>query len=199
MRRVLGGMLVLLVGAVSGLVGPASPACACSCMRLTEAEAYERASTVFAATLVRRGEAKDGQSSLTQVTMEFVVDAVYKGEVRPVQKVLTAASSASCGLEVPVGQRYLVHASPSEDGSALQTTLCDGNRPLDGTPKVAGAAARPVVDNAGGEAAAPPAVRQDSPGMWNDWRGATLGVFAGLGVLAALGVVLLTLIRRRRV
>jgi hypothetical protein len=199
MRRVLGTMLVLLAGGLAGLVGPAAPACACSCVPVTEAEAYARASTVFAARLVRVSDPVDGQSSVDPVTMVFAVDSVYKGKVTTLQEVVTPMSSASCGMAATVGERYLVHARPGEDtGAPLQTTLCDGNRPLSGTPLVAGAKARPIVDNGGGEAVTPLAVRPDQHSWWSGWRGGALGAFAGLIALGALGLVLPGVIRRRR-
>jgi hypothetical protein len=197
MRRVIGTTLVLLAGAAAGLVGPAAPACACSCVPVSEAEAYARASTVFAATLVRREGQVDGRSSLAPVTMVFAVDAVYKGKVDPVQEVVTAMSSASCGLETTVGERYLLHARPADgDASALQTGLCDGNRPLDGTPAVAGVQARPVVDGAGADAVEPRDPEPRDPAA--DRRRVALGASAGLVVLGALGFVLVVAVRRRR-
>jgi hypothetical protein len=129
--------------------------------------------------------------------MVFAVDAVYKGKVDPVQEVVTAMSSASCGLETTVGERYLLLARPADgDASALQTGLCDGNRPLDGTPAVAGVQARPVVDGAGGDAAEPRDPEPRDPAA--DRRRVALGASAGLVVLGALGFVLVVAVRRRR-
>jgi hypothetical protein len=199
MRRVFGAVLVLLAGGFAGLVGPAAPACACSCVPVTEAAAYARANTVFAARLVRVSDPVDGQSSENPVTMVFAVDAVYKGKVTTLQEVVTPMSSASCGMAATVGERYLIHARPGEGlGTPLSTTLCDGNRPLSGTPMVAGAKAHPVVGNGGGEAVPPQAVRPDERGWWRGWRGGALGALAGLIALGALSFALPAVVRRRR-
>lgn len=203
MRRVLGAIVVLLAGGLAGLVGPSSPACACSCMAVTEKEAFDRATTVFSATLVHRDGQVDGRPSTDPVTMKFAVDAVYKGDVSAVQEIETAMSSASCGLEIPVGARYLVHARPAEDGLTLQTTLCDGNRELDGTPVVAGVPAKPIAavtkaDKEGGNGAAQPATRSDSSDRSNNWSGVALGGVAGLVTLAGIAFALVLVVRRRR-
>jgi Tissue inhibitor of metalloproteinase len=149
MKRV----LVAAIVAAGALLGPASPACACSCAPLTQAQAFEKADAVFAATLVRRDE-RGGlvRSSTDPVTLTWTVDAVYKGSASKVQQVNTVESGASCGLEAEVGRRYLVHADST--GGRLEASLCGGTRPLAGTPAVAGHVAKPPT---GGE---PPTVDQ---------------------------------------
>lgn len=136
MTRLLGWLVVVLAGAAAGLVGVGAPACACSCVPMTEDEAYNRADAVFAATLVNRDEPGKLFSSADPVELMFAVDAVYKGDVGAAQRVVTAQSSASCGLEVEVGKRYLVHADST--GGQLEASLCGGTRTLAGTPVVGG-------------------------------------------------------------
>jgi hypothetical protein len=148
MKRLLGWVFVVVAGAAATLVGAGAPACACSCVGATEAESYERADAVFAATLVKRDEPGGMFSSDDPVELGFTVDAVYKGDVSAVQRVVTERSTASCGLEVEVGKRYLVHAD-STDGE-LTASLCGGTRTLTGTPPVV-AGHEPRAAAGGGE------------------------------------------------
>lgn len=177
MKRLLASALVVVAGAAAGMMGAAAPACACSCVPTTEAQAYERADTVFAGTLVRRQDPPDGSSSVNLATLMFAVDKVYKGDVGATQKVLTAMSSASCGLEVQIGKRYLVHADPSAAQPAeLEGSLCGGTRPFEGTEAVAGNAGKPPAanppavtraDEPGADAVQPLAEKEASPWQWS--------------------------------
>jgi len=134
---------------------------------------------VFAATLVRRDEPGGLiRSSTDPVALTWTVDAVYKGSAGTVQQVVTADSSASCGLEVEVGKRYLVHAD-AVDGK-LEASLCGGTRPLAGN---AGEAADQLsVAGRAGEppAAAPERQRESDSTRW--WPFAVGGGFAGLAL-----------------
>jgi hypothetical protein len=209
MRRPLAGLAVVLSIAATGLLGPASPACACDCRQLTDAEAYGRADAVFAGTAVRRddpGGAILGSDDPVQIV--FTVDTVYKGKVVKTQAVRTARDGASCGLEATVGQRYLVFADAS--GGRLEGELCGGTRRVTGVPVVAGVTGHPA---AAGRAAAGPEPRAASARVASG-RAASdraAGVERALGFLrsapgiallgavaAAAAVSLLLVVRRRR-
>jgi hypothetical protein len=84
---------------------------------------------VFVGTAVRRQEPRvfpRWSGHLVKVT--FAVHAVRKGTARRSQLVRTPLSSASCGLEVAVGDRYLIFADRAE--GRLNASLCGGSRPL---------------------------------------------------------------------
>ncbi len=179
-------LLVAAVVAAGALLGPASPACACDCAPLTEAQAFEQADAVFAATLVRRDEPGGLiRSSTDPVTLTWTVDAVYKGDAGKVQQVMTAESSASCGLEAEVGKRYLVHADAV--GGRLEASLCGGTRPLAGAAGAAGDQLT-VAGRAGEPPAPAPELRHESGStVW--WPFALGGGLLGAGLLVALWIV----------
>jgi hypothetical protein len=110
------------------VLGDPGSACACSCAEMSEQAAFDGADAVFAGTLTDSGTGVFDEKT----TLEFTVDEVYKGRVAESQGVLTLGSEASCRWEPPVGEAYLVFAS-LEDGR-LTAGLCNGSRPLDGTP-----------------------------------------------------------------
>ncbi|MBA8952939.1 hypothetical protein ACFQU9_19335 [Actinomadura namibiensis] len=114
------------MGAVVSGVVLATPdrACACSCARVTDAEAYARADAVFTGRPALR-ESENGGS----VTLVFEVSAVHKGQVARRQGVRTASSGAGCGLEVAMGREYLVFVTRDEGGPAA--SLCGGTRAAD--------------------------------------------------------------------
>lgn len=161
---------VLLIAATPG------SACACSCVEQTDAEAFEAAAAVFIGTLTGVDEAGLGND---RVTLEFEVDAVYKGDIAEVQGVRTAGSEASCGWEPTEGERYLVFAS-SGDGE-LATGLCSGSR-LDEAAAPA-FAADPAAPADGESGLAPISYRPYA---------------AGAAALIAVGAAAWILLRRRR-
>ncbi|MGK5555566.1 hypothetical protein ACSNOI_28505 [Actinomadura kijaniata] len=117
----------LTVGAVVSGAVLATPerACACSCARTTDAEAYAHADAVFRGRPVLRTSENDGR-----ITLVFEVSAVHKGRVARRQGVRTASSGAGCGLETAAGREYLVFAA--QDGGGLAATLCGGTRTAGG-------------------------------------------------------------------
>jgi hypothetical protein len=68
------------------------------------------------------------QSSLDPITFTLSVDGELKGDVDATADVVTPRESASCGVDLQVGERYLVIAD-REDGT-LRTGLCSGTQPL---------------------------------------------------------------------
>jgi hypothetical protein len=135
MRRLLvlalGGLVLLTAGWV---VAPS--ALACSCVPATAAEQLERADVVFVGTLVSREvvhPAPGVVSSDDPAVHVFAVDAVLTGTVGPSQEVVSADSSASCGLDLQGDGPFLVYAAylPGGPAGQLTATLCGGTAPVD--------------------------------------------------------------------
>jgi hypothetical protein len=103
-------------------------ACACSCVGVTDEEAFDGAAAVFTGTLVDDGTPVFGRPGGIR-TLEFEVDDVYKGEVAELQGIATAGDGAGCGWELPAGEDYLVFATIS-DGQ-LFASLCGGSRAVE--------------------------------------------------------------------
>ena len=124
MTRAVAVAALALVGfaAASG-----TPCAACSCAApVTPAEAAAEADAVFVGTVTGTREPLVSTSSADLVAKRFEVVEVRKGEVAAVTEVLTAASGASCGLEVEEGRTYVVVARASAEG--LRADLCGGTR-----------------------------------------------------------------------
>ena len=133
MRR----LLVLLLGGLLVLTGwvLAPAASACSCAPATPAEQLARADVVFTGTLVSREVLRpDPVTSRSDdpVVHVFAVETVLKGSPAAQQTVVSAASSASCGLELPGDGPFLVVATAPPDALAgqLTATLCGGTGPV---------------------------------------------------------------------
>lgn len=169
----------------------ATPAAACSCAGLATAEQFERADVVFAGHLVSR-EVNGGASSSDPALHVFAVDAVFKGTAHARQGVVSAASGASCGLELSGDGPFLVFADrPGEQGDGPYSAgLCDGTAPV--TPDLLtevrslsaaeGAAVDPLPGAAGTELRSVP----------QSWAGVLVVAGAGLALLTGL------LVRRSR-
>jgi hypothetical protein len=117
-RRATTGLLATLLLVLAGWV-LAPPASACSCAGGTPTELALRADAVFSGRLVSR-EVLGGDTALHV----FAVDTVHVGEVAARQGVVSAASGASCGLELTGEGPFLVFAT-REDGR-LAAGLCGG-------------------------------------------------------------------------
>ena len=118
MRRATTGLLATLLLVLAGwLLAP--PASACGCTGGTPTEQALRADAVFSGRLVSR-EVLGGDTALHV----FAVDTVHAGEVAARQGVVSAASGASCGLELTGEGPFLVFAT-REDGR-LAAGLCGG-------------------------------------------------------------------------
>ncbi|MFQ1002095.1 hypothetical protein [Modestobacter sp. SSW1-42] len=135
MRR----LLVLLLGASVLLTAGwvlAPPASACSCALQSSAEQVERADVVFTGTLVSREVVHPVPGvvgSDDPAVHVFAVDTVLKGTASAQQEVVSADSSASCGLALSGDGPFLVHASDPPGGPEGQLTasLCGGTAPAD--------------------------------------------------------------------
>ena len=191
MRR----LLVLVLGALALLgagwaVAPA--ASACSCVAATTAEQVERADVVFTGTLVSREvvpRVPGLRSSDDPAVHVFAVQTVLKGTASARQEVVSADSSASCGLALAGDGPFLVHAGETPGGppGQLTATLCGGTAPADAAlvaevQSLTGQAPGPPVG--GGTADGPV---DASPGTYEDPSTATflwlLGGLLGLTVL----------------
>jgi hypothetical protein len=123
--------LGLVAGAVTVVVAGTGPAHACSCLALTDEEAFEIADAVFVGELVGTELATDPgpvYSSGDPERFYFDVDKVFKGKATDRQTILTARDGASCGLEIGGSGPFLVFAY--RDRGDLQSNLCSGTRPL---------------------------------------------------------------------
>jgi MYXO-CTERM domain-containing protein len=170
LRRLL-VVLCLLVGGSAVL--PATPAWACSCARLDEAEAFDMADTVFVGVVqsIRR-------SDTGPLDVRFAVESVRKGAAAGEITVQTSDGGASCGYGFATGKRYRVFA---HDGG---TGLCSGNRPQPPRPEpVVGSSPVRAAPDRGLEP-----VRSDRPGA----------VWWSIGVLALVAVGAVVVLRRRR-
>ena len=181
---------VIALGAF--VAASATPCAACSCAApLTLTAAASQADAVFVGTLTGTREPLVVTSSGALVAKRFEVSEVRRGEAAAVTEVLTAASGASCGLEVTEGAAYVVVAKRTADG--LRADLCGGTRAVSdvaaGDLDAVGPARPPSGDEEGVDLAvvAGAADVLGSPLLW--------GPVAVASGLVTLGLVAL---RRRR-
>lgn len=137
MRR---SLLIGLVGALLHLAG-ASPASACDCVPISDRTALADADAVFVGSLVSRtvevGERRTGGDTAVH---RFEVRAVYKGEVRRDQEVVSTGDGDSCGFQAPPDIEVLVFANrtapngPQPGSGQFAGNLCNGTRPLEPRP-----------------------------------------------------------------
>jgi hypothetical protein len=113
-----------LAGLALALAGPAAPAWACSCLRVTPAEALAAADLAFSGTVTEiaqtTGTGSSGGMPVLAVTMD--VSSVWKGPVAGSLVVETPTDSPACGFPFAVGETYLVYAN--EAGGHWSTGLC---------------------------------------------------------------------------
>ena len=133
-------VLVALVVAAPHVTGM-SPAGACSCAPIGDEGAFADADAVFVGSSVSRTvEHGEVRSTADPAVHRFQVSAVYKGEVRRDQEVVTASGGSSCGLEAPLHIEVLVFADrttsfgPEPGAGQLSGELCNGTRALELRP-----------------------------------------------------------------
>lgn len=136
--RVLAALLVTLVGIVAV---PAPVACACSCAEVDTETALADATAVFDGSVVS-ASAPTGNTSADPIYYTIDVSRVYKGDVPATVIVSSAASGASCGVEL-TGQ-VTVFAGRSD--GVLHTTLCSAPVVLDRSKLGPGHAPAPAPD-----------------------------------------------------
>lgn len=106
---------------------------ACTCVGLTDAEAFAAAEVVFTGRLVEvRASDRSMVGSDDPARFVFDVDAVFKGAAFETQSVVSARDGGSCGLELQAGVDSVVFARTESsfdlaDGE-LDSNLCSGSR-----------------------------------------------------------------------
>ncbi|MEV4414983.1 hypothetical protein [Catellatospora sp. NPDC049609] len=131
MRRVWGYLAALVVMSSALVLGPSSPACACSCAEPDPVENAAWADLVFVGVVVDLDRPVFSTSSGDLMTARLTVERVDKGSAAGHVDVRTAIEGPSCGFDFVEGNRYLIY---SRDG---QTSLCAGNKLLGAAPEVA--------------------------------------------------------------
>jgi hypothetical protein len=189
-RLLMAPLLVLLTGSL--LVLNPTAAHACSCASESVAAHLSGADVVVRGTIQSRDELGNPlrliRSSGDEVVYRVAVDEVFKGVSGPVAQIHSVASGASCGIEVEVGEEYLVFAdmrqSRGTSGGELWAKLCGGTRHVSD-----------LGDRAGVLASGAPPDRSvpvpDEASTVPTYLAA--GVAAGVGV----GVALIVVVRRR--
>ena len=129
----------MMVGTLGSLLFVTTPAWACSCAIATFEEQVDRVDLIAHAVVtdVEFTEAKinDGVSEPEDsVFLTLDVSEIWKGDPTAQVVVGTAASSASCGLELPVGSDVVLFAR--QKGEGWTAGLCDGTAPA--VPEVLG-------------------------------------------------------------
>ena len=129
--RVLGAMVAVTLGAAILIVGPsARPARACSCIGMTDEQAFAAADAVFRGQVAgyESPPAQPVMSSADPAVWTFAVAEVYKGDVAPTQAVVSAVSGATCGLEIPHQGEFFVFADRRDGTGGYSANLCGGTR-----------------------------------------------------------------------
>lgn len=129
------GAVAVIMGAAVLLVGPsAGPAQACSCMATTDQQSFDAADAVFRGNVVgyQPPPPKEIMSSGDPAVWTFAVTEVYKGDVAPSQAVISAVSSATCGIGLPHQGEFLVFVNRrtiyGEPTTDYHASLCGGTR-----------------------------------------------------------------------
>ena len=190
MRR---SLLMALVCALLHLAG-ASPASACSCAPTGDEAALADADAVFVGSLVSR-TVEGGEMRTTGDTAvhSFDVRAVYKGEVRRDQEVVSTADGSSCGFQAPLGVEVLVFGNettpigPQPGSGQFAGNLCNGTRPLELRP----------VPASFGEPAQPQKTSPDTAMGVDDEDGSS-SRWVSIAVSGAAVVALATMVALRR-
>ena len=194
LTTVLLGCALLLTGWAVG-----SPASACSCAGGTVADQVAAADVVFAGELVSREvQHPPGsvQGSDDPALHLFTVDAVHKGAATAEQRVVSADSSASCGLDLVGDGPFLVFATDPGDrpGGQLAADLCGGTAPL--TPELVAEVERQTGPAAAPAPLDPPRVSAEALQAHGSPSWVPLAMEIGVAVLTLLAGVLA--VRRRR-
>lgn len=123
---------ILLVAAFVSLMTVAAPVTrvsACSCMQMTPVQALANADVAWVGVV-----ASVGEPGSDPVRYTFAVEQTTKGELAVTIDVLSSRSSAGCGMEFALAQRWRIYAYADEAGQ-LETGLCSFNELLgEGVP-----------------------------------------------------------------
>ena len=140
LRRIL---LVAVFASLMTVAAPVTRVFACSCMQMTPALALANANAAWVGVVTSVGA--PGGDPNDPVRYTFAVEQMLKGELALTEEVRSSRSSAGCGMEFALGQRWRLYAY-ADEGAQLQTGLCSGNELLaEGVEvPVAEAAAPPI-------------------------------------------------------
>jgi hypothetical protein len=189
-------LLLAVLFAAAGLF-LASPAQACSCAEATTAQHVADADVVFTGTLLSREvdhpdwpEMSSGDPALHV----FAVDVVYKGEAHEEQGVVSAAESASCGLDLSGDGPFVVFGTsdPSLADGQYRAGLCNGTGLADD-------AVLTELQQLTAAAAPPTTPIDGQAGVQSPGNGALSVVLLGAGAAVALLAGWVVLRRHRRV
>ncbi len=142
------GMLrrILLVAAFVSLMTVAAPVTqvfACSCMQMTPEIALTNADAAWVGVVTTIGNGGADPNEPVQYT--FAVEQMLKGELAITADVRSSRSSAGCGQEFALAQRWRIYGYLDENRQ-LQTGLCSGNELLaEGVPVPAATPAPPPI------------------------------------------------------
>jgi hypothetical protein len=198
MSRLLATLAVTVLMSGAGLL-VAGPAMACSCAEATTAQHFAEADAVFTGTLVSRDVDHPDwptSSSSDPALHVFAVDEVFAGEVHEMQGVVSAADSASCGLDLTGAGPFVVFASRDADlpDGQYRAGLCGGTTTVD--PSIAA-----ELDDLAGATSptgtAPSAPTRGTAGLQGAGPGPTATALIGGLALAVVAVGGFVLHRRR--
>lgn len=133
LRRLLS--VAFLLG-LTMLAAPLAKVTACSCPQVDRAEALANADVAFVGVVAAIDDPSVGPmvGSGDPLRYSFALEEAIKGELSDSVGVLSARSSASCGMEFALAQRWRIFAFVDETGH-LQSHLCSGNELLaEGVP-----------------------------------------------------------------
>lgn len=140
--------MLFLAAMFLAMIGPMSPASACSCLRPDPAEFLQTGEFVFVGSLIDREQVPAGQTD--DITYTFSVDAVYVGDIRDATvDIRSAPNGAACGFEVVPGEPVGIVANVAN--GALHGGLCQtvGAADLEAAARAAGIDAYVPDDSAG--------------------------------------------------
>ena len=124
----LGAVLVMFSAVFGLLIEDAEPASACSCAVPNPLAGLASADGAFVGTLVDEeeqvGPLFDSGEMMDHL---FEVEAVLKGDIGETVVVESAAEGASCGFEIPIGQR--VGLTLTRNGDSWEGSLCATHDP----------------------------------------------------------------------
>lgn len=123
-RLLAAALVAIVLAGATLLAGASTPAAACTCVQLDLASLAKQYDAVFVATPVSVDE-EDGQR-----VYEVRVSDVYKGSPGSTTTVTTAASDATCGIELDMDEQYMILGKAAKNGGDVETNTCSGTRPV---------------------------------------------------------------------
>lgn len=193
MRRVAVAVFVGVVLAGGWSLVVAAPAAACLCEAVDDRVAFDQADAVFVGKVVLRSVDQPGFVPTVPEIFTIASSTVYKGDVWATQEIVGDVDGGTCGLQLGLGDTYLVFANRAgnlstglrPEAGQYYAGRCGGTRSVAEGPLAPGIAE-----------GRPPAAVPSPPAEGSDEAGG-LGVapwFVGIAVgLAVTGIALLVL------